>query len=260
MKTDFLKSGKCIIGMVHLKALPTAPLYRAPYEDIFTRAKEDLEALQEGGAHAAIIENFYDMPYWTECGTETLVAMANLVTRLKEIAKIPLGVNIQFGCAKEEVAVAAICGAAFIRCENFAESRGGSFGMAPASAGIVMRAKKQLDSECLVFADVNVKHSVPAYPGQTIDESIQESMDSGADAVIVTGLVTGKSPELSDIIALREKFPHVPLIIGSGVKKENIKDFLRCAEGVIVGTSLKSQKDGETYIDIAKVKELVAAV
>jgi len=251
-----LQSGKCVIGMVHLQALPTAPMYKEPYSNIFARAREDLLALQDGGADAAIIENFHDTPYCTDCGAETLVAMANIVTRLREVATLPLGVNIQFGCGREEIAVATLCGADFIRCETFAESRGGSFGAAPAAAAAVMRAKKQLNSGCMILADVNVKHSFPVYSGQNIDASIQESMDLGADAVVVTGLITGKSPELGDIKSLKDKFPHVPVIIGSGVKSENIKDFLRHSQGVIVGTSLKNSGG---HVDIGKVRELMAA-
>ncbi len=52
----------------------------------------------------------------------------------------------------------------------------------------------------------------------------------------------------------------VPVLLNTGAKVENIREFLKIADGVIVGSYLKV--DGYTWnpVDAARVKKFVAAV
>lgn len=51
-----------------------------------------------------------------------------------------------------------------------------------------------------------------------------------------------------------------PVLVGSGVTKENIAELLEYAGGVIVGTSLKKDEITENPVDVDRVKEFMQAV
>lgn len=254
MKNFFDK--KRIIGMIHLKALPGAPQNTLSCDEIFNFALKDLKALQEGGADAAIVENMFDTPYNTKPGIETIVAYTNIFTRLKEEAKIPLGVNIQYTDGIEEMVVATLCKASFIRAETYVENRVGSFGELNANASRLQRIKKELSSEVMIFSDINVKHTFPK-SSQTIEYSINEAIAANTDALILTGIETGKSPSIEDACMFKKLSKGSPVIVGSGITSENIKDFFNHIDGVIVGTSVKANSKIDEYVDINKVKELI---
>ena len=55
-----------------------------------------------------------------------------------------------------------------------------------------------------------------------------------ADAVIVSGIATGSSPEIEDLKKVRQALPQTPILIGSGSSKENIGELLAIADGAIV--------------------------
>jgi predicted TIM-barrel enzyme len=56
--------------------------------------------------------------------------------------------------------------------------------------------------------------------------------------VIVTGTVTGESPKLADVQEAKSRC-HLPVFLGSGISKENIKEFFNDADGFIIGSSFK---------------------
>lgn len=248
---------KKIIGMIHLKPLPTSPNNKYTVEEIIEYALQDLTTLEEAGIKYAIVENVFDTPYSTEMNMELIVVYTHIFTVLRSKTKIHLGVNIHATSGVEEMLVASVCGAQFIRAESFIEFRHTSTGLLkPMSAGL-MRTKAQLDSAVKIFADVNVKESRPVYE-QNIEETIIEALAAGADAIIVTGLATGKPPLPSEIKNLKQLTPDKPLLIGSGVNEENISELMKYADGVIVGSSIK--EDGIiTYpVSLERTKQLLA--
>ena len=65
---------------------------------------------------------------------------------------------------------------------------------------------------------------------------------------------------MADVEHVRRACPHTKLLLGSGVNAKNVKDYLRFADGVIVGSSLK--KDGKLAnpVDPKRVAALVKAM
>lgn len=250
---------KLVIGMVHLKALPTAPLSEYNLDDIFRYAKEDLNALEQGGATHAIVENFFDIPYSTDVNTETIVAYTSIFTRLKEISKIPLGVNIHSTSSDLEMIIASLCGAEFIRAESFVEARHTAGGFLTPMAAKLTRTRTRLNSNVQIFADINVKESY-AFSPQSFEEAINDALKSFADAIILTGLETGNAPSASDAKLFKQLTKDKLLLVGSGVNKDNISDLLKYADGVIVGSSIKKNKIIEDIVDQEKVKELIESI
>lgn len=248
-------NSKSLIGMVHLKALPTSPNSKYNIDEIYDYALKDLRALEEGGATHAIVENFFDSPYMIDPNLEIIVAYTNLFSRLKEKAKIPLGVNIHSCNQEQEMIVASLCGADFIRAESFVEARHSASGILMPNAPHIMRAKNKLNSKVKVLADVNVKESFPFSP-QSIYEAINDAVKFGADAIVLTGFETGKSPEPQDAKDIKNFAPHIPLLVGSGVNSENISELIKFSDGVIVGSSFKKDQDINNEIDVNLVKQM----
>jgi predicted TIM-barrel enzyme len=105
---------------------------------------------------------------------------------------------------------------------------------------------------------VDKKHSVP-FTGINLSTHIAWTEFYGADALIVSGRMTGEAPELEEVREARE-LAHRPVLIGSGADEKNITAFLRHADGVIVGSSLKKDNVMENPVDVARVRRFVDAV
>ena len=92
--------------------------------------------------------------------------------------------------------------------------------------------------EVKIFADVQVKHSHMADEAVSLEESCRAAVDSGADALIVTGVSTGKETPLDSIRTAKQSVS-VPVVIGSGFHAGNAGEQFQSADGAIVGTALK---------------------
>lgn len=114
----FRRGARSVIGVVHLAALPGAPGWGGDFAAILDRARADLLALAAGGVDAAVVENFGDVPFRAGAvEPETVAAMARVLTELRPLTALPLGVNVLRNDAAAALALAAICGGAdsFIR-------------------------------------------------------------------------------------------------------------------------------------------------
>ncbi|HIR84955.1 MAG TPA: BtpA/SgcQ family protein [Candidatus Galloscillospira excrementavium] len=248
---------KPIIGMVHLKPLPGSPGYGGDLEAVYRAALADLEALKQGGVDAAIVENFGDIPYGTTNELITYTAFTHLATRLREQCAFPLGLNVQFNDYQAEWAIAYACAFDFIRVECFAENRMGPNGFCPPCGPELMRLKGRYPREIALLADVHVKHTFPLVE-QPLDFTVESILEGGADALICTGITTGKSPSVDDVREMKRLAGDVPVIVGSGVNDKTVREYLAVSDGAIIGSSFK--RDGKVLnpVDPARVERLMA--
>ncbi len=251
---------KPLIGMVHLLPLPGAPGYGGSVAQIEDAAFADLLALEEGGADAYIIENFGDIPYASFFGDEAFAVMSCITAKLANASPLPFGINIQANCSQKEWALAYAARAAFIRVETFVENRLGSFGTAFAAAPALMRQKAQFPSETMIFADIHTKHTFAMTPEQTTQLCIREAAESGAAALIATGLLTGCNPSLAEVAQMKELAGDLPVLLGSGISKDNAAAFFAAADGAIVGSSIKIDGDVHRPVDRQRVLALAQAI
>ena len=70
---EVIGTEKAIIAMLHLQAMPGDPYYdkNKGMKYVIEKAKEDLDALQEGGVDAIMFSNEFSLPYLTKVNTET---------------------------------------------------------------------------------------------------------------------------------------------------------------------------------------------
>ena len=247
---------KPIIGVIHLPPLPGYPASPG-LQAVIDKALRDQEALETGGAAGVLVENEEDRPHRVKARPETIAAMARVARELVRAARrAQVGVEILLNDPWASLAVAAASGAAFIRTDYFVDrmerpEHGGEMKIDP--VGLLAYREELQAREVLVLADVQVKYA-RMLEERTLTESARLAARHRADAIIVTGTVTGDPPSGEDLEAVRAGSSGRPVLIGSGLDATNARALLRAADGAIVGTSLKTGR----HIDPAKVGQLVA--
>lgn len=242
--------------MVHLGALPGSPRWAQAMPTLLAAAEADARALIAGGCDALLVENMSDLPYLRgSVPPWTTAAMALAVARVVALG-VPTGVQILAAANLEALGVAVAAGASFIRAEAFAYAHVADEGWLDACAGELLRARAQLQANHVaIWADVQKKHAAHAV---TADLSLAELAEGtafcGADALVVTGPATGRPTQPADVQAARSA--GLPVVVGSGVGLENIRDFVGLADAVIVGTSLKQAGKWQNPVDEARVRAL----
>ena len=85
---------------------------------------------------------------------------------------------------------------------------------------------------------------------------MESILEGGADALICTGLVTGKSPSVADVEEMKGLSGGAPVIVGSGVSEKTVRDYLAVSDGAIIGSSLKVDGVVTNPVDAARVARL----
>ncbi|MGA9350507.1 MAG: BtpA/SgcQ family protein [Anaerolineae bacterium] len=254
---------KPIIGMVHLLPLPGAPGYDFyGMEAVIEHALRDAEALISGGVDGLIVENMWDLPYYVgmEVPPEEMTAQAVAARAIVEAVEVPVGINVIHNGGRVTLAIAVAAGADFIRVCLLTGARVWDTGeLDHGCAAELFRWRKNLGAEGIkIFADVDKKHSV-SFPGIDLATHIEWTEFYLADALIVSGKMTGAAPELEKVRRAKELATR-PVLMGSGTTADNIAQFLKYADGAIVGTDLKVDGIAENPVDVERVKRYMEAV
>jgi len=248
-----------IIGMLHLPALPGSPLAKHDLREINKLMLADAKALIDGGVDCLMMENFGDVPFFPGSVPAHVVAMMTAVAvDIKRTANIPLGINVLRNDGMAALAVALASGADFIRVNVLSGARVTDQGVIQGVAHELLRKRAELGaSHIKIMADVDVKHSAPLAARDVKDE-VEDTVKRGlADAVIVSGAGTGKPVDIAKLEKVSHAAGGAPIVIGSGVTAQNIKDLMPLAWGFIVGTSLKIDGQVANPVDVSRVRALV---
>ncbi len=250
-----------IIGVVHLLPLPTSARWGGSLSAIIDRAEQEAVALASGGVNSIIVENFFDAPFpKSRVDPAVVSAMTTVVSRLRELVSMPIGINVLRNDSLSAMAIASCTGAAFIRVNVLSGVMATDQGLIEGCAHELLRYRRELGSDVKIIADVLVKHAQPL-SSSDITTAVHETIDRGlADAIIISGLTTGNPPSLEDLKLARLAAGNTPMIIGSGASFDNIGSLMQHADGVIVSSSLKRQGKIENSIDPIRVSQFVEAM
>lgn len=252
---------KPLIGMVHLGPLPGSPRDAGDFESVIEKAVGDAQALEAGGCHALMVENFFDAPFLkTHVPPVTIAAMTVAIQTIRMSVTIPLGVNVLRNDACAALSIAHVCGAQFIRCNVYVGAAVTDQGLIEGACRDVITLKKQLGTAVQIWADVGVKHA--AILGDTpLEQQAKDATERGlADALIVTGTATGTATPIERVKRVKHAVPTVPVLVGSGLDADNAADLLAIADGAIVGSSLKIGGVVSAPVDPVRVQTLVNAL
>lgn len=259
MKLRLFAKPKPIIGMIHVGALPGTPGNHLALGKIVAEAVREAKIYREAGLDGVALENMHDVPYLRGAvGPEIVSAMSIIGHAVKAEFRGVTGIQILAAANREAVAVAHAAGLDWVRVEGFAFAHVADEGFIDSCAAELLRYRKQIGAEQVqVWADIKKKHSSHAI---TADISLGETAHAAefmrADALIVTGPVTGHPPQPADV-AEAQSHCAVPVVLGSGMDVSNIEEFLPSADGFIVGSAFKRGGHWKQAVDAGMVKKFM---
>jgi len=254
---NYIKNRKILIGMIHIPALPGTPENKLTPKEIISKCIQEAKIYKKHGLETVMIENMHDIPYTKKIGPEITTLMTIIGAEIKKLG-LYCGIQILAAANKEAIAAANASGMDFIRAEGFVYAHVADEGYIESCAGDLLRYRKSINAEKIqIFTDIKKKHSSHAI---TSDVSIAETAHTAefflSDGVIVTGESTGKEADLEEVKQVR-KVTKEPVLIGSGITKENIKNYFEYADIFIVGSYIKKDGYWKNELDEERIKSLV---
>jgi len=252
-----------LIGVVHLRALPGAPLWERtesldPLSRVLEHALADARMLAANGCDALIVENFGDVPFHAErVPPETIAAMALVVRAVLDVAgQVPIGVNVLRNDARAALAIAATTGASFVRINVHSGAAVTDQGLVEGRAAETLRERARLAPSVAILADAHVKHATQL-SRETLAEAVEDLvLRALADGVIVSGAATGRPPDPERVREAHGAAHGVPVLVGSGLDEHNAQALLAYADGAIVGTALKFEGRVANAVDPERVRRM----
>jgi membrane complex biogenesis BtpA family protein len=267
---DVFGSGKALVGVIHLGALPGSPAYEGDMRAVVGRAVREARLLAGCGFNGLIVENYGDLPFLSgRVEADTTAAMAVVASEIRQAVRIPLGINVLRNDARTALAIAGVVGCEFVRVNVLVGAFTTSEGLVEGEPGEVQRYRDRVAPGALIFADTLVKHASPLAPTTLADDVLDVVERGRADAVIVTGARTGRPPAGDDLetvrTTLRDAGLAVPVLVGSGSNPLNAEDFLRLSDGLVVGSYIRKHGrageaiDGRRAAAMGKIRHRIRA-
>jgi membrane complex biogenesis BtpA family protein len=237
---------KPVIAMAHLPPLPGTPLYdeAGGVAGIVEAVRADLEILLAAGVDAVMFCNEGDRPYALSAGPEGVAVLTRVVAELAPSDR-PFGVDYLWD-ARAALAVAVATGASFIR-EVTTGVYESDMGLWNTDAGGLLRERRRLGAEHVrVLMNVTPELASPLGRRGVGDVARSAVVSSLADAILVSGPMQGAEPSLESVREAKDAVAGaVPVLLNTGAKSTNVREYLDVADGVIVGSDLKV--DGHTW-------------
>ncbi|WP_417522529.1 BtpA/SgcQ family protein [Marinovum sp.] len=260
---DFLGDKKrAVVSMCHMGALPGSPLYDSDggINKLIDDALSDIHKLQDGGVDAIMFGNENDRPYLLEATPESIAAYTAVVQACKPELKVPFGVNYLWD-PTASIAIAVATQAKWVR-EIFTGVFASDMGVWAPNAARPARMKRDLDRRDLkLFFNINAEfaHSLDQRPIELRAKSAIFS--SLADAILVSGPITGQPADASDLRKVAEAVGEmVPVFANTGVNVDNVTDVMSVASGCIIGSHFKVDGDTWNAVDGDRVKRFMDKV
>jgi predicted TIM-barrel enzyme len=234
-KNDYHKLfGKApIFGMIHLAG--TNPV---------KRAIEEVLVYEENGLDGTIVENYHGSI------RDVVLALEALVSIQKKIA---IGVNVLPNEYLKSFNLADRYGAKFIQLDYVA----GSYASGELDFQGYSRARMRYPN-ILVLGGVWPKYYHPLKGSNLIEDL---TVGKGrAEAIVVTGERTGEETPIKKIREFRDILGSHPLVIGAGLNLVNVYEQLSIADGAIVGSFLKKDRNTCNELDLSKIKDFMSIV
>lgn len=222
-------------------------------------AVADARAYEQGGADAVVIENFGDIPFTrARVPAETCAGMAVAGAAVRAAVHLPMGFNVLRNDPMTGLGLCAACDGAFIRVNVHSGAMITDQGVIEGNAFETTRKRRELGlKNVCIFSDVHVKHAT-TMGNLSLEDAARDTLDRGlADGLIISGVGTGHPTAVADLHTVRKSCPKAPVLLGSGVKLDNVETYLGLASGFIVGSSLKVDGKITNPVDPKRVTKLV---
>jgi membrane complex biogenesis BtpA family protein len=254
-------TGKTVIAMAHIGALPGSALYNAGrgVDGLIEDVLKDIDALQDGGVTAIMFGNENDRPYQLKGSVESIAAMTAVVMACKPFLKVPFGVNFLWD-PMATVSIACATGASFAR-EIFTGLFASDMGLWEPDAASALRLRRNLGRDDLkLLFNINAEFASSLDTRPVALRAKSAVFSSLADAVLVSGPLTGMPVNLSHLSEVREALPDTPLFANTGVNIDNVADIFSISDGCVIGTHFKVDGDTWKAVDPDRVKRFMDKV
>lgn len=234
---DLFKNKKPIFAMLHLKGDTD--------EEVFERAKKEIDIYRQGGVDAVIVENYFGNYYQMEKVLEYL--------QTNKFEGLIYGVN----CLNNDAMgfdLANRYGASFIQFDSVA-------GHVKQRDDYTFEAfinKYRKECKAFILGGVRFKYQ-PYLSGRTLEEDLKIGM-TRCDAIVVTQDATGQETSMDKIKEFRNIIGDFPLVIGAGLTDKNCAEQLAVGDAAIVGSYFKDTYKDTGDVDPEHVKTLMSAV
>lgn len=258
--TIFPGISKPLIAMAHVPPLPGTPLFdaHAGVQGLIDQVKRDTEILLAGGFDAVLFCNEGDRPYQLNAGLEASAVMTRVAVECKPDDR-PFGVDYLWD-AQCALAIAVASGASFMR-EVINGTWESDMGPWQPDAATLMRNRHYFGRDDLaVFANITPEFASPVGQRTAAHMARSSVVSSLADVILVSGPMAGSEPDVRTVADVREAVdPKVPVLLNTGAKAATIAQYLKYADGCIVGSDLK--RDGYTWNEVEpdRVKRFIDA-
>lgn len=235
--SEFLKifkNKKPIFGMLHLKGNND--------EEVFERAKKEIDIYRENGIDAVIVENYYGNYYQMEKVLDYL--------NTSKFENLIYGVN----CLNVDIMgfeLANRYNASFVQFDSVA----GHLKERDDYTYEAFINKYRKESKAFVLGGVRFKYQ-PYLSGRSLEEDLKIGM-SRCDAIVVTQDATGQETSMEKIKEFRKIIGDFPLVIGAGVTADNCIEQLSVGDAAIVGSYFKDTYKDSGNVDGTHVKKLL---
>lgn len=256
-----------IIGVIHLRPLP-GEIEFSSMDNLLKQIINSLDKFQKGGVDGILIENASDKPHTMTISKAQVAAMSILVKEAVKKSDVPIGITCLLLDWEANFAIAKASGAKFTRLNVLVDTvmrEVDTWRTINTNCReiikidpLAVKAYRQTLSakDILLLVDIHVKYMLMLEPNKTIQESAKQAEIYGADAVIISGSRTGLPTSKEDVIKA-QKGGNLPVLIGSGLIKQDVPKLLPYADGAIVGTAFE-KKEGE--IEYSKIKSFMNEV
>ncbi|MCL4141136.1 UNVERIFIED_CONTAM: hypothetical protein GTU68_040893, partial [Idotea baltica] len=148
-----------------------------------------------------------------------------------------------------------------VRAEGFVFAHIADEGIIESDAGELLRYRKQIGADSVaIFTDIKKKHSSHQL---TMDVDIVETAHAAeyflSDGLIVTGKSTGLEADLEEIQRVKEAVK-IPVLVGSGITIDNVNEYLKVADGLIVGSWFKEEGNWKKPVSGERVRRFMEKV
>lgn len=262
MKIKNFKNNRPIIAVIYLA--PTLGYKDFPgMDELINKACEDCEVLIKCGVDGVLLENENDRPYNVLASNEAIasVSIVGHELRKKYSNEIILGTEYLINDPKASLASAKAAGHSFIRTDYFVdnmsrEEYGGQMHIDP--VGIIEYQQKIGANDIALFTDIQVKYAT-MIDKRSLKESALLAKKHNSDGVIVSSHQTGIAPNLEDLYSIQSSDTGIPVIIGSGLSHQNLKQIYPLCDGAIVGSALMTNVRMD-YDKVASFMDIVRSL
>jgi membrane complex biogenesis BtpA family protein len=252
---------KVLLGVVHLPPLLSSARGSGAFEAILAHALRDAQALRDGGADGAIVENFGDAPFHKGTRDDPVppdvpAALAVVAREVRVRTGLPVGINCLRNDGVAALAAAAVAGASWVRVNVLTGAYVTDQGVIEGEAARLSAYRRRLGAAVAIVADLFVKHAAPlgAIPPEVA--ALDLAQRSGAEALVLSGDRTGLPVDAALLRRTKAAVGAFPVWLGSGLSAQNANELWPLCDGAIVGTAIKRDGIVTEPVDAERVAAL----